>query len=85
MASRHRFKGNPNKIDRYVKYTYRLFRKNGESEYRSAFVGQLVGDTTNRTIDYLVKHFKEILSYSETLEKVKLISVDGTKVNEMIS
>ena len=72
------------KIARWVKYTYRIFWKDGTSKYVSRSIAQLEGQTNKDTIEYLVKDFKSHIGFGDA-EKVKLISVDGEKVNREIT
>ena len=72
------------KINRWVKYTYRFYFTDGKSKYLSMNVAQLEGQTTEDTIKYLIKNFKENLKIYDDVEKIKLISVDGEKVNAVI-
>ena len=72
------------KIARWVKFTYRLYYKDGSSRYLSKSIAQLEGQTREDTVKYLVNDFTKLMEYSEGLIKVKLISVDGEKVNIVI-
>ena len=72
------------KISRWVKFTYRVFFKSGESKYLTRCIAQLEGQTNTDTIDYLLKDFRNNLGYSDDVVKYRLISVDGEKVNREI-
>lgn len=72
------------KIERWIKYTYRLYYNDGSSKYLSMSIAQLEGETNGDTVKYLVNDFKRHIEYNDSLIKVKLISVDGEKVNAII-
>ena len=73
------------KIERWVKFTYRLFLTDGTSKYMSRTIGQFKGRTSKELAEYLVRHFTELLEADREVESVKLISVDGDKYNITIS
>lgn len=74
----------PVKIERWVRYSYRLFYTDGTSKYLVMNIAQLEGQTNEDTTNYLVRNFSEQLPYWEDIEKVKLISVDGERHNIII-
>lgn len=71
------------KITRWVKFTFKIFMENGETEYCTRHIAQLEGQTNKDTTDYLVKDFKNHVGLSGII-KYRLISVDGEKVDRDI-
>lgn len=73
------------KIERWVKYTYRVFFTDGTSKYMTRSIAKFEGCPIEHTRDYLVRDFAEYVKHDPELTGMKLISVDGQKYNIMVS
>jgi len=72
-------------ITEWIPFSVRIFYNNGESKYCRMTIARLEGMTDEELTAYLVKDYTELLQYAEDVEKVKLISVNRNKVNQMLT
>lgn len=72
------------RINRWVRYTSRVYLTDGSSKYTTGTIAQLDGQTNKDTADYLIRDFEDIIRTSDSISKLKLISIDGEKLNTVI-
>ena len=68
---------------RKVKVTYRVYWDFGTSKYCSLSISKYDGYSNEDIRDYLVREFSREIGV-EHLQKIKLITIDGERVNTII-
>lgn len=71
-------------VEGWIKVTYRIYWNNGESQYRAISIAEFVDYSDKDIVDYLVNEFQSEIR-AGYIQKVKLISIGGEKVDVWIS
>lgn len=70
-------------ITGWIKTSYRVFYPDGTSHYVTSNIPDFDGRTIESATEYLIKSFRKRI-VDEEVQKIKLISVDGKKVNVIV-